>query len=391
MDKIRFRELFGRYYNKTASANEKMELMQLVKEASAEQLTDLIRESGESLEVYDYSLSIDKTEAILQTILDEVPVRRISWKKIAIAASVLLMVGLGSYFIFITTGTNADIQAPVISQKLKDNADPGTYKAKLRLADGSTIILDSTKIGKLAQQGNTVIMCKGGELVYSNESPGTHRELIMNTVVTNNGETYSLVLADDSKVWLNAASSVSFPVAFTGKERRVAITGEVYIEVAKNAKQPFIVSVNDMEVQALGTKFNINAYQDEATMNTTLINGSVKVSRPTIDSRTESSILKPGQQAQFSSTGIVVQSIDTDKVIAWKEGRFDFDNADLKTILRQFARWYDVEIVFEGTIKDRKFFGIVRRSNKLLDVLEMLKDNNIKFRVEGRKLYVVSG
>ncbi|MEO6135732.1 MAG: FecR domain-containing protein [Ginsengibacter sp.] len=389
MNKIRFKELFGRYYNKTASVNEKMELMQLVKEASVEQLTDLIRESGENLVVYDYGLPIDKTEAILQTILDEAPVRRMSWKKMAVAASVLLIVGLGSYFTFSTKRGNADAGVLVISKQLKNDIDPGSFKAKLKLADGTTIILDSTKIGKLAQQGNTVITRRNGGLVYSNESPGASSDLIMNTVVTNNGETYSLVLADGSKVWLNAASSVSFPVTFTGKERRVAITGEVYIEVAKNAKQPFIVSVNDMEVKALGTEFNINAYRDEATMNTTLIKGSVKISRSIIGS--ESSILSPGQQAQLSGSGLVVQNVDTDKVIAWKDGKFNFENADLKTILRQFARWYDVEIIYESTIKERKFFGIVKRSNKLVDVLEMLKDNNIKFRIEGRKLYVVSG
>lgn len=389
MNKIRFKELFGRYYNKTASANEKMELMQLVKEASDEQLTDLIRESGENLVVYDYSLPIDKTEAILQTILDEAPVRRMFWKKMTVAASVLLIVGLGSYFTFFTKRGNADTEVPVISKQIKNDIDPGSFKAKLKLADGSTIILDSTKIGKLAQQGNTVITRKSGGLVYSNESPRASSDLIMNTVVTNNGETYSLVLADNSKVWLNAASSVSFPVAFAGKERRVAITGEVYIEVAKNAKQPFIVSVNDMEVKALGTEFNINAYSDETTMNTTLIKGSVKISRSKLGS--ESSILIPGQQARLSGIGLVVQNVDTDKIIAWKDGMFNFENADLKVILRQFARWYDVEVVYEGSITDRKFFGIVKRSNKLVDVLEILKDNNIKFRIEERKLYVVSG
>lgn len=392
MDKAKLQELFSRYYNKTATEAERMELMELIQKSTAKELSDLIHEGGENLKIYDCSLSTDAAETIIQNILQTVPVKRISWKKIAAAASLLLLVGLGAYFSFHNNKSNT--KSSITSQQPIDT-NPGTYKAKLKLADGSTIILDSNAMGKLAQQGNTTIINSNGHLVYNSGSFKPGPEPIFNTVITNNGETYSLILADGSKVWLNAASSVTFPVAFPGKERKIEIKGEVYIEVAKNAAQPFIVSVNGMEVRALGTEFDINAYPDEATLNTTLIEGSVKVSKAVANtlelSGGQSLILKPGQQAQVTKNNIVVESVNTDEIISWKEGWFHFESADLKTILRQFARWYDIEVVYEGPIISRRFFGIVKRNSTLMNVLEMLKDNNIKFRVEGKRLYVTSG
>jgi ferric-dicitrate binding protein FerR (iron transport regulator) len=193
-----------------------------------------------------------------------------------------------------------------------------------------------------------------------------------------------LQLPDGTTVWVNASSSIKYPTAFTGKKREVEITGEAYFQIAKNPGQPFIVRVNGMEVQALGTQFNINSYSDEASVSTTLIEGSVKVT-----SDNAGVILGPGQQSQLKNGRLrLIKNVNTEEITSWKEGLFHFESADLKTILRQFSRWYDVDVVYEGEIKNRKFFGIVNRSSTLLNVLEMLKDNDIVFRIEGKKLIV---
>ena len=199
---------------------------------------------------------------------------------------------------------------------------------------------------------------------------------------------YSLTMADGTKIWLNSESSIYFPVAFNDKERRIEVTGEVYIQVAKNPSKPFIVSVNGMEVLAMGTEFNINSYKDEDDISTTLVEGTVKVSKGGINT-----ILKPGQQTKLIRNGQFTPpaSINIDEITGWRNGWFHFESADLKTILRQFARWYNVEVVYEGPVKNRKFFGIVKRSSSLSTVLEMLQDNDIIFKIEGKKLIVKSG
>jgi transmembrane sensor len=189
-------------------------------------------------------------------------------------------------------------------------------------------------------------------------------------------------------LWLNASSSVRFPIAFTENERHVEITGEVYFEIEKDPKRPFHVKVNDMEIEVLGTKFNVNAYPDEDILATTLFEGSVKVNTPNKMLR-----LSPGQQSQYSAKGNLqlINNVNEDEIVAWKNGYFHFENAELQTILRQFSRWYDVDIVYEGEVVRRRFFAIVSRKSSLSNVLKMLNANNIKFRIEGKKLIVQSG
>ena len=320
----------------------------------------------------------------------EIPAQRISlWKRIAVAASIILMLGAGSYFLFFNGSSKKDLAE---IKQINNDVNPGGYKAKLKLADGKTIVLDSAAAGELAKEGNTTIINKGGKLVYETGADSyryrSQESVAYNTVVTNKGETYSFTLADGSKVWLNSGSSVHFPVAFAGKERRIEITGEVYVKVAHNPAQPFIASVNGMEVLALGTEFNINSYSDEENISATLVEGTVKVSKGTA-----TTILKPGQQAQLNNNGELskVKDVNLSEVTSWKDGWFHFESSDLKTILRQFARWYDVEVVYEGPVKDRKFLAIVKRSNTLKTVLEILKDNDIIYQIEGKKLIVKSG
>ncbi|MBV8256117.1 MAG: FecR domain-containing protein [Chitinophaga sp.] len=260
---------------------------------------------------------------------------------------------------------------------------PGKNRAVLTLANGEKIVLDSAGNQIVGQQGNSSISNNNGQLVYTASTNTTAP--VYNTLSTAPGETYTLSLADGSRVWLNAASSIHFPASFSGKERHISLEGEAYFEVAANPQQPFRITVQNTTIDVLGTSLNINAYTDEQHISTTLLQGSVKVS-----SNTESMLLTPGQQSQVDNAGKMrkLDHINTAEIIAWKEGLFQFENTDLNTVLRQFAHWYNVEIVYEGHIKPRKFFGIINRNSSLMNVLKMLNANDISFRLEGKKLIV---
>jgi ferric-dicitrate binding protein FerR (iron transport regulator) len=208
-----------------------------------------------------------------------------------------------------------------------------------------------------------------------------------NIISTPRGGQYQLILPDGSKVWLNSASSLKFPTAFYGKERQVELTGEGYFEVAKNANTPFSVTVNQMKIDVLGTHFNIMAYNDEKTMNTTLLEGAVTVS----DGEMEKKLI-PGQQAivNEATRQMSVGQADILKAIAWKNGLFEFDNTDLSTIMRQLARWYDIEIVYEVTPEKTALGGSISRNLSLKEVLNMLEANGINhFNIEGKKIFVL--
>lgn len=362
------------------------------------ELKQWIQQSEDNRKVADEFLKNDsfkeglrdlmQKETIWERIQEQINLRsgkviRVNWyKRIAIAASVFLVFGLSAYLAFFQkSDRNKD-------QEVTKTADinPGGYKARLILSDGRSIILDSAADGELAQQGNTSVLNKNNQLVY--ESSAHLGTVEYNTLATGRAEMYSLTMADGTKVWLNSESSIYFPVAFNDKERRVEVTGEVYIQVAKNPSKPFIVSANGLEVLALGTEFNLNSYKDEDGISTTLVEGTVKVSKGGINT-----ILQPGQQTKLIRNGQFTPpaSINIDEITSWRNGWFHFESADLKTILRQFARWYDVEVVYEGPVKNRKFFGIVKRSSSLSTVLEILHDNDIIFRIDGKKLIVKSG
>jgi transmembrane sensor len=267
---------------------------------------------------------------------------------------------------------------------------PGQTTALLTLADGKTLVLDSTAIGQLARQGGTVVINDKGTLKY--EPKDAPSETLFNTLTTAYGETYAMVLADGSKAWLNAGASIKYPVAFPGNERKVTVTGEVYFEVAKDASKPFIVHVtkqtgNEMDVQVLGTYFNINAYNDEPIIRTTLIEGAVKIKQGG-----KETLLSPGQQAQVTN-GVtkVVPDANVAAVTAWKNGRFYFDRNDITVVMRQLAKWYKVEIKYEGAKPTNLFIGEMERNLTLLQVLRALEyTTGVKFRIDiaARKLVV---
>ena len=302
------------------------------------------------------------------------------------AAAVLLFIA-GAY-LYIQNNRYTEQQVVKKDQPVND-ALPGTTKAVLTLADGSRVIIDSVQHGQLAIQGNSTVQREQGVIAYNESSPGENQQgkqsVLYNTLTTARGEqSPPLVLGDGTKVWLNAMSSIRFPVVFTGNTRTVEITGEAYFEIAKNAAMPFHVKVNAMDVEALGTQFNINSYADEPDIRTTLIEGSVRVTDR------ESVILKPGEQAVLAghSPLTIHHSPNIDQVMAWKRGLFDFNHASLQTVLRQLARWYDIEVIFEGNIPNRSFRGKITRDLNLSQVINILQDLDIKFRIEGRKLLV---
>ncbi|HVI45876.1 MAG TPA: FecR domain-containing protein [Chitinophaga sp.] len=327
-------------------------------------------------------------EALLKQITTPViPIQNRSryrgWFRPAVAAAVLAALLLSTAWLVTHHQQVNKAPAATIASHPNDIA-PGKNKAVLTLANGEKIVLDSTGIQQLAQQGNSTIMSQGGQLVYVKNNAGNTTP-VYNTLTTGPGETYPLVLADGSRIWLNAASSLRFPAAFADNERLIELAGEAYFEIAHDAHRPFKVKVNNMTVDVLGTHFNINSYPDEATINTTLLEGAVKIS-----SSGSSLQLAPGEQSQVNTSGNIkkVTGVNTDEIISWKEGYFQFDNTDLTSVLRQFSHWYNVEIVYEGNVRQRKFFGMVSRNSSLMNVLKMLNANDISFRLEGKKLIV---
>lgn len=312
------------------------------------------------------------------------------WKLTAAAASIVVILSIGSYFIFSPKTIKKEIAKTNIRKpSMKNDIAPGGNRATLTLSDGSTIILDSASNGTISKQGNIKVeKLANGLLAYSQNGKQIteNDEAFYNTITTPRGGQYHVTLSDGSQVWLNAASSIRFPVAFTGTERRVEITGETYFEVAKNAAMPFRVKAASSEVEVLGTHFNVNAYDDEAVIKTTLLEGKVKVSVPNQVAR----FLQPGQQAAINKEGKigVLDNADIEEVMAWKNGRFQFSSADLKSILRQISRWYDVDIEYKGNV-NLHFTGQLTRNDSVSKVFEILElTGEVHFRIDNKKIVV---
>ena len=244
------------------------------------------------------------------------------------------------------------------------------------------MILNNLKNGNLASQTGLKLIKQDSTLTYKADDDS---KVSYNTITIPNGGQYQLILADGTKVWLNAASSLKFPTAFPGKQRTVELTGEAYFEVAKNKNQPFNVKTPTQTVQVLGTHFNINAYSNEPFVKTTLLEGSVNVS-----SAGGSLLLKPGQQALLNNSGLATlkDDVDTDEAIAWRNGLFQFNDVDIKTIMRQVARWYDVDVEFKGQVPAYTFHGKISRNLNASTVLKIFELSGINFTIEGRKIIV---
>lgn len=352
----------------------------------------------------DFGSNIQHTEAerllsLIHEKINPAPKRRLfsltNRKRLSIAASIIFITGAAAFLYFNNSSTkNTNI---VSIQKPKQNHDvaPGHDNAILTLADGSTIVLDSAANGTLAQEGNMKVLKMDGQISYAGNNAATDK-VVYNTMSTARGNQYHLQLADGSKVWLNAASSIRFPTTFTGNERRVEITGEAYFEIAKNPSRPFRVSLapspaggggGGMEVQVLGTHFNINAYDDEAAVKTTLAEGKVKVTKAG-----SIVLLQPLQQAVLNKENekLKVQQADLGKELAWKTGMFEFQDDDLPAIMRQLSRWYDVQVSFEGPVSKKLFNGSIRRQASLSQVLQILKLAGVSYTLEGKNVTIRS-
>jgi len=309
------------------------------------------------------------------------------WQKLAVAALILLIAGKAILFFLPASPAKKPPAGSDQPVNYAHDRPPGRNNALLTLADGRTITLDSAANGGLAQQGNTRVIKLNGQIAYKNTGSGQADDApLFNTISTAKGNQYELILPDGSKVWLNAASSMRFPTSFKGKERRVEITGEAYFEIAKNPAMPFKIQAGSGEIDVLGTHFNINAYADESTVKTTLLEGAVAVKKETTQQ-----VLEPGQQAAFSPQGGITLSknVDVAHETAWKDGFFWFDNTDIHTLMRQVSRWYDVEVEFKGNITDDGFTGKVDRNVPLSKLLKVLEQYELHFKIEGKKIIVL--
>ena len=396
MQEDRIDYLTEKFFRDACSDSELLELAALIKQNPDEELVEVLQNAWAK---YDEEVEMpEKTsERILAKIFpakiislfeDEneqkiMPVRL--WQ--ATAAAAILVLGFGLYWwLGLKESSKMADQNTRQTTALAD-LPPGGNKAVLTLGDGSEIILDSAKNGNLGNQGNSnITKSKTGELIYNEGSAKAVNTIVFNTVTTPKGGQYHIVLPDGSGVWLNAASSLKFPTSFTGKERRVEITGEVYFEVMHNAKMPFIVKINETEVAVLGTHFNVMAYPDEKTLKTTLLEGAVKVSRAG-----KSATLSPGQQASITNSigNIrVLANVDTEKEMAWKNGYFQFEDENLESIMRQVARWYDVDVNYDGNMNKEHFTGRLPRNANVSKVLKILSLSGVKFRIENKTINV---
>ncbi|WP_246076933.1 FecR family protein [Pedobacter ureilyticus] len=302
-------------------------------------------------------------------------------KHIAIAASILLCVGLGLVLF------NKKIEpVPAVAINKLENVLPGRNKATLTLADGSVIDLDQALTGDLSKQNGIVIRkTEDGQLEYViQDKPDAISGT--NTITTPRGGRYQVSLPDGTKVWLNAASSLTYPYPFAKNERSVMLQGEAYFEVAKDKQRPFKVTANQQMVEVLGTHFNINAYNDEPLQKTTLLEGAVKVAVGGNEVK-----LKPGEQAKFDPANtqlLVDKNIDPDQYVAWKNEVFAFNNEDLKSIMRQISRWYDIDVVYKGKITTEKYFGEIPRSANLLEVFKILELNRVHVQISGKTMTI---
>ncbi len=323
------------------------------------------------------------------------PVRKTGWgKRWQLAAAVALAAVLTGYWLLYKNDT-VEKNTPTAQQK--DVAAPDKSKATITLADGSVVYLDSAGNGQLAQQGNIqLIKLANGQITYrlsaaqaATAGGAIIKEMQYNTLSNPRGsKVIDMQLADGSHVWLNAGSSITYPVAFTGNERNVALKGEGYFEVAKDPAKKFIVTANGTSTEVLGTRFNVNAYEDEADVKVTLLEGSVRLHLAE-GSNTPATTLKPGQQAAIHHSSFIIHhSIDTEQVMSWKNGYFSFTDSDLPAIMRQMSCWYGVDVKFETVITDRYTIDVPRTVpvSQLFKYIEM--SGGVHFEIKGTTIIV---
>lgn len=381
MNKALLEELTDKYVTGAATAAEEQQLKELLNDPLyLAQFEEMVLGSLEA-EKYWQEPDEEVFRRIYSRIEAGIPsqprIRRLKLYFAAAAAVLLLVMAGGLYFLF-----DNNTKVPQTAQVA--DVQPGGNKAILTLADGSAVTVDSSA-RQINQKGGAITQ-QNGRLQYAANGAGQNT---YNTLATPPGGQYRLRLPDGTEVWLNAASSIRFPISFSKNERKVELTGEAYFEVAQDASAPFKVTVNkETEILVLGTSFNVNAYTDERNITTTLLSGKVKVTAGAAGVQ-----LSPGQQAVSTGAGLEVsRDVDVDKVVAWKNGLFNFQDASLAEVMRQLSRWYNIEIVYENGIPDMEFYGKMQRAMPLSAMLKMLERAGLEYRLEGNnRLVVITG
>jgi transmembrane sensor len=393
--------LFQQYFLKIATPAEEQELMQwLAQQAGDEEVHQLMDKAWHQFKSGRQVFTEQQSGKMLQHILqsdpaDEkvIPLKKKKWFiRFAAAAAFLLLLSAALGWLFTRYEPPPPQQAKKIISPSPADIGPAKDKAILTLANGEQIILDDAANGSITSQSGVTVIKLNGQLSYNTPANGNSNEIVYNTITTAKGKQYRLILEDGSSVWLNATSSLRFPVSFPGNERRVQLNGEGYFEIAKDSKRPFHVmlrttnGIDKGTVTVLGTSFNINSYDNESSTKATLLEGSVGVS----NTAGKPVVLKPGQQADLSGSQIrVIPDANTDQVLAWKNNLFNFDNERIEDIMRQLARWYDIDVQYEGPLPDKHYFGSIRRQVKLAEVLDMLEiAGDISFTLEGKNLLI---
>ncbi len=391
MDKERLKDLLFSYLNDTLDQEEFDELLSYI---SIDAYTEVFYESMDQEWASDKIkslLSDDDQDLVFNRVkvdprFDATKVRRMAKRfrlfsvRTVSAAAVLAVISVGVYFL--------TVKRNVAGSSYANDVNPGTTKAVLTLADGSKIMLDAAKKGKLAEQsGMRVAKTADGQLVYTVTDTDHAGSAAYNTLETPKGGEYQLHLPDGTKVWLNAASSLKYPASFAdAKERKVILSGEAYFEVAHHRNSPFRVVTDKQVVEVLGTHFNVNAYQNEPDTKTTLLEGSVNVVQ---QAGTKHFVLKPGQQARVAE-GIEVVNVDTETAVAWKNGDFILKDEDFKATMRKISRWYDVDVIYdESAPADLELGGWVSRAKNISAVLKVIESTGkVHFKVQGRRITV---
>lgn len=396
MEKNNFILLIEKYIKGSASREEKQLLEAYYERMDDKGQTELTREQEDSLK-FEMMQNIQKE---IRHIPDIEPARnykaRKSWHMVAAAATLILVFAASLYSY--NKKNNKIATAAVVAASIK----PGSERAVLTLGDGTKINLNNAAKGKIAEHAGIVVTkLADGQLVYTvlpskeRNTGDTKDQMHFNTIETPKGGQYQIGLPDGTRVWLNASSILKYPTVFVGNERRVNLEGEGYFEVAKAYKDGkrlrFIVETATQEVEVLGTHFNLNAYHEEGTVKTTLLEGCVKVisTSPSKDKSADFRLLKPNQQSSLvlNSSKFEVNTVNPDEVIAWKDGIFIYNNEDLKTIMRKLSRWYDIDVIYEGNIDDLSFSGSVSKSKNLNEALKILAlTGDVKFKIEGRRV-----
>jgi transmembrane sensor len=388
MANSRLYTLIERFHNKTISDAEHEELLALLSQNEHARIArrffrDVMESQGENERVFseaDSEALYASVQAKIEAVEPKPRVRLLpvwKWAGVAAAACVLIMAG---YWVF-KPAAQKEVKPVAKTETTTPDLLPGKKnKAVLILADNKQIVLDSTGAGMLSVQGDArVRKDANGQIVYeSGNAQNKPNEVVYNILEIPNGGEYELVLSDGSKVWLNSASRIKFPVNFSGDTRDVELSGEAYFEIAKDKTRPFKVHFNTSTVEVLGTHFNVNAYDNEITQAVTLLEGSVKVSH-----LQEAVKIKPGQQAVLGNANkLKVKQVEVEEAVAWKNGLFIFVDEDIKSIMRKLARWYDFTPEYQSNIDEEQFGGMISKYRNISEVLKMFESTGtIHFKI----------